>query len=57
MASGETPKYVHRCPKCGAFEIERSSRKGLVERVRSLLARQRPYRCLKCEHRFYDRRV
>jgi len=57
MAWGEKRKYVHRCPKCLAFEIERSSRKGLVERLLLLLAHQRPYRCLKCEHRFYDRRV
>ena len=57
MSWGEKRKYVHRCPKCRAFEIERSSRKGLVERLLLLLARQRAYRCLKCEHRFYDRRV
>ena len=57
MSWEEKRKYVHRCPKCRAFEIERSSRKGLVERLLLLLARQRAYRCLKCEHRFYDRRV
>ncbi len=57
MAWGQKPTSVHRCPECGAFEIERSSRRGVVERVRLLLARQRPYRCLKCDHRFYDRRV
>jgi hypothetical protein len=57
MAWGGKRQYVHRCPKCRGFEIERSSRKGLFERVLLLLAQQRPYRCLKCEHRFYDRRV
>jgi len=57
MAAEKKPKYTHRCPKCGAGEIERSARRGPVERIRLLLARQRPYRCVKCEHRFYDRRA
>ncbi|HZF05182.1 MAG TPA: hypothetical protein VE932_12710 [Patescibacteria group bacterium] len=57
MAAENKPKHTHRCPKCRAVEIERSARRGLVERIRLLLARQRPYRCVKCEHRFYDRRA
>jgi DNA-directed RNA polymerase subunit RPC12/RpoP len=50
-------KYVHRCPSCRSYEIERVGRKGFGERVLLLLARQRPYRCLRCSHRFYDRRA
>jgi DNA-directed RNA polymerase subunit RPC12/RpoP len=49
--------HVHRCPRCRASEIERASRKGFVERLVLLLSRRRPYRCLTCGARFYDRRA
>jgi uncharacterized protein with PIN domain len=48
---------MHRCPNCRSYEIERASRKGVGERVLLLLAWQKPYRCLKCGSRFYDRRA
>ncbi len=53
----EKRKYVHRCPRCRSYEIERASRRGVGERVLLMLARQRAYRCLRCSHRFYDRRA
>jgi uncharacterized protein with PIN domain len=46
---------VHRCPKCRSHEIKRASRKNVAERVLLLLTRRRPYRCVRCRHRFYDR--
>jgi hypothetical protein len=49
--------HVHRCPKCRSHDIERTSRRGVRERVVLLMSRRRPYRCLRCSHRFYDRRA
>ena len=49
--------YVHCCPKCRSYEVERAARKGVGERLLLLMARQRPYRCMHCGHRFYDRRA
>jgi DNA-directed RNA polymerase subunit RPC12/RpoP len=57
MVGSQERQHVHRCPQCHSHEIERAARKGVGERMFLLLARQRPYRCLKCGSRFYDRRV
>jgi predicted RNA-binding Zn-ribbon protein involved in translation (DUF1610 family) len=57
MVRSKKRRYVHRCPNCRSYEIERASRKGVGERVLLLLAWQKPYRCLKCGSRFYDRRA
>jgi hypothetical protein len=47
----------HRCPDCGAGYAERRTPRSLVERLRAALTGQRPYRCLQCGRRFYDRPV
>jgi hypothetical protein len=39
------------CPKCKADHAHRSHRKGLAERLASLLVFY-PYRCDACQHRF-----
>jgi len=43
----------HRCPGCGSWDVARSAL-GRVDRLLKLLGR-RPYRCLTCNKRFYDR--
>jgi len=43
----------HRCPGCGSWDVARSSL-GVVGRLVKLFGR-RPYRCLTCHKRFYDR--
>jgi hypothetical protein len=47
--------HPHRrtCPFCGASKFGRSRRKGLFERVILVLTSIRPYRCDRCERRFY----
>ena len=50
-------QHVHRCPSCQSREVERTARRGILERVFLLLVGQRPYRCLNCHRRFYDRRA
>jgi DNA-directed RNA polymerase subunit RPC12/RpoP len=46
---------AHRCPRCGHRGIERASRRGAVEELLLPLVGLRPYRCLRCLRRFYDR--
>ena len=46
---------VHRCPACGATVAERRTPRGLRQRLRAALTGRRPYRCLRCRRRFYDR--
>ena len=46
---------VHRCPDCGAGYAERRSPRSQTERLRVALTGRRPYRCLQCARRFYDR--
>ena len=45
----------HRCPRCGSWDVARSSL-GVVDRLMKLFGR-RPYRCLTCNKRFYDRSI
>jgi hypothetical protein len=45
----------HRCPRCRAWDVARSAL-SLLDRARLLLG-WRPYRCLACDRRFYDRSV
>lgn len=44
----------HSCPACGG-RVRRSRRNGLVERVFLRVLFIRPYRCLTCDRRFYDK--
>jgi len=46
---------VHRCPDCGGSFAERRTPRGQTERLRVALTGRRPYRCLQCGRRFYDR--
>jgi hypothetical protein len=46
---------VHRCPGCGAGHAERRTPRSLLERAAVSLTGHRPYRCLDCGRRFYDR--
>lgn len=46
---------AHRCPDCGAGYAERRSPRSPTERLRVALSGRRPYRCLQCGRRFYDR--
>ena len=41
------------CPKCSSRDVRRSKRKGFLERTVLDLAALRPYRCRKCDHRFF----
>jgi hypothetical protein len=43
------------CPFCGATKFGRSRRKGLFERTILAVTSIRPYRCDRCERRFYCR--
>jgi DNA-directed RNA polymerase subunit RPC12/RpoP len=41
------------CPHCRSREVFRSHRRGFIERYVLLPFRMRPYRCIKCDTRFY----
>ena len=41
------------CPNCSSLEVFRSHRRGFIERYVLLPLRMRPYRCIKCDTRFY----
>jgi hypothetical protein len=43
-----------QCPKCGGTNVHRSRRKGFYERVLLRLRGLRPYRCVGCNHRYFD---
>jgi len=47
----------HVCPECRSKAIERAHRQDVLERLILKLRRKRRYRCLDCDHRFYDRPV
>ena len=46
---------VHRCPDCGARYAERRTPRSRAEKLLVALTGRRPYRCLQCDRRFYDR--
>ena len=46
---------AHVCPNCKSTVITRSVPKDAKDRLMLALRRKRPYRCLDCNHRFYDR--
>ena len=50
-------KTEHVCPKCQSRAIARVARGDVLERLILMLRRKRPYRCLDCDYRFYDRPV
>ena len=50
-------KTEHVCPKCQSGAIARVARGDVLERLILMLRRKRPYRCLDCDYRFYDRPV
>ena len=41
------------CPECHSRDVRRSVRWGLVETCVLPLILMRPYRCQKCDHRFF----
>jgi hypothetical protein len=41
------------CPHCRSQETSRSHRRGLIEKYLLPSFRVRPYRCIKCDARFY----
>jgi transcriptional regulator NrdR family protein len=43
----------HLCPNCRSVETSLSHRRGPVEKYFFRVIRVRPYRCLKCDSRFY----
>jgi ribosomal protein L37AE/L43A len=44
------------CPRCTSSEIRRSRSRGVAfERFLLPLLNRRPYRCMRCEKRFYSR--
>lgn len=43
------------CPLCQSKRIHQSKRKGIVEHVFLTLVLRRPYRCEKCDNRFFHR--
>ena len=48
---------THKCPDCLSWMVARSSLQGLLERLLFRLFTRRPYRCLECGVRFYDRSI
>lgn len=44
---------LKRCPRCTSQETFRSHRRGFIERWVLPSFRMRPYRCIKCDTRFY----
>jgi hypothetical protein len=48
----------HVCPGCGGREVHRSTHMSWLVRVISRIFRgKRPYRCVECWTRFWDRRL
>ncbi len=52
------PRHRHyprtkRCPHCGSRDIQRSRRRGLLERLFLPVVLRRPFKCERCLHRFY----
>ena len=50
-------KRLHACPTCPRGIIVRDVPGTLFERVLKLLTGRRPYRCLDCGRRFFERPV
>lgn len=48
-------RNVHVCKKCKSTKIARDARRDAIERFTLKLRGKFPYRCLDCDHRFYDR--
>jgi hypothetical protein len=48
------PPHIHRCPACRDLTIAPGNVRGLGDRILALVG-WRPYRCLSCHRRFYDR--
>jgi hypothetical protein len=46
---------VISCPLCQSKRIHQSKRKGILEQVFLALILRRPYRCEKCDNRFFHR--
>lgn len=44
--------HVH-CPGCGSHSITKSRKRGVGDLARSVLTFRRPYRCAKCDMRFW----
>jgi hypothetical protein len=45
--------FMIRCPRCQSEGIRRSKRRGFVERGPLTLVFLRPFRCKRCERRFF----
>jgi predicted Zn-ribbon and HTH transcriptional regulator len=43
------------CPLCQSKRIHRSRRKGIVEQLILAMILVRPFRCEKCDYRFFRR--
>jgi predicted Zn-ribbon and HTH transcriptional regulator len=43
------------CPLCHSKRIHQSKRKGIIEQVILAMILVRPYRCEKCDYRFFRR--
>ena len=50
-----TTSRNHRCDACGSALVHRELPVGPVERWLLPLVGRRPYQCLDCGHRFWDR--
>ena len=50
-----TMATAHVCPNCKGKVITRSVPKSAKDRLMLKLRSKHPYRCLDCNHRFYDR--
>jgi len=50
-----TSDRFHQCPHCGSDLVRRDHRKGLFERWALRLLGTRPYHCVECGRRFWDR--
>ena len=44
----------HVCPNCQSKVIIRVERGDVLERLLLKVRRKLPYRCLDCDHRFFD---
>jgi hypothetical protein len=43
------------CPNCESAQVHQSRRKGIVERVILAVLFVRPFRCERCDQRFFRR--
>jgi len=48
---------VISCPLCHSKRIHHSQRQGILEQVILAMILIRPYRCEKCDHRFFRRSI